>query len=370
MGQLRNSPQQLGARKHAGLLATCEFRGQYTYFVDPCSNQDRTRRNRYTVPEIFSLFRQQRNLRLLSGLSLKARASLACAYSGIAWGLFWIPLRGMDDAGVTDAWATVLFYAIPLLLFSPWILRHWRRIARGGWSLHCIGLATGASLAFYSNAFLYTEVVRGLVLYYTTPVWSLLLARVALGERITPARALAIPFGLAGMLVMFGIDVGLPWPRNIGDWMALIGALGWAVAAVLLRKDDGSRSLEICSVYFFYGVLTAILMALSPMAGDIELPRWSVIVDVLWWSLPIALIVIPGALAAFWGAPHLNPGVVGLLFMTELSVGAVTAAFWANEPLGTRELLGIALITLAGLAEFIYAPVSRFLRRLQDRLAQ
>jgi hypothetical protein len=101
---------------------------------------------------------------MFSGLSLTARASLACAYSGIAWGLFWIPLRGMDRAGVTDAWATVLFYAVPLLFFMPWIVRNWRRIACCGWSLHFIGITTGVSLAFYSNAMLYTEVVRGIVL--------------------------------------------------------------------------------------------------------------------------------------------------------------------------------------------------------------
>jgi drug/metabolite transporter (DMT)-like permease len=240
---------------------------------------------------------------MFSGLSLKARASLACAYSGVAWGLFWIPLRGMDSAGVTDAWATVLFYGLPLILFSPWILVNWRRIARCGWSLHFIGIATGISLAFYSNALLYTEVVRGLVLYYTTPVWSLLLARIVLGEIVTPARVLAILFGLAGMLVMFGVDLGYPWPENIGDWMALIGALGWAVAAVLLRQDDGSRSMEICSVYFLYGTIAAILLALSPMAGEIDFPDWSVVVEVLPWGIPIAIIVIPGAYAAFWGAP-------------------------------------------------------------------
>jgi drug/metabolite transporter (DMT)-like permease len=300
---------------------------------------------------------------MFASLSLKARASLACAYSGVAWGLFWIPLRGMDSAGVTDAWATVLFYGMPLVLFSPWIFKNWRRIARCGWSLHFIGIATGVSLAFYSNALLYTEVVRGLVLYYTTPVWSLLLARIVLGETITTARILAIMFGVAGLLVMFGIDLGVPWPKNIGDWMAIIGAMGWAVAAVLLRKDDGSRSLEICSVYFFYGAIAAILLAISPMAGEIEVPDWSVIVDVLPWTIPVAIIVIPGAYAAFWGAPHLNPGVVGLLFMTELSVGGITAAIWANEPLGVRELTGIALISIAGLIEFIYAPIRRALWR-------
>lgn len=302
---------------------------------------------------------------MFSNHGIELRASLAVAYSGIAWGLFWIPLRFMDRAGITDAWATVVFYGIPFVLFIPWIIKNWQRIWRCGWSLHFIGMTTGGSLAFYSDAMLYTEVVRGLVLYYLTPVWSMILARIVLGEEITPPRIAAIVLGICGMLVMFGVDLGVPLPRNTGDWMALIGGLGWAVAAVLLRKDDGSRSMEISAVYFFYGVIAAIILALSPVAGEIDLPDWSTIVDVLPWSIPIALLVIPGAYAAFWGAPHLNPGVVGLLMMTEISVGVVTAAIWANEPFGMRELTGVILITLAGLSEYIYRPVERFIRGIR-----
>ena len=47
-----------------------------------------------------------------------------------------------------------------------------------------------------------------------------------------------------------------------------------------------------------------------------------------------------GMYATMWGAPKLNPGVVGLLFMTEISVGAITAAIWSGEPFGYRELSG------------------------------
>ena len=49
--------------------------------------------------------------------------------------------------------------------------------------------------------------------------------------------------------------------------------------------------------------------------------------------------------------------------MTELSVGGITAAIWANEPFGMRELIGIVLISLAGLVEFLYAPLRRALWR-------
>jgi drug/metabolite transporter (DMT)-like permease len=300
-------------------------------------------------------------MKLITSHDIELRASLAVAYSGIAWGLFWIPLRAMDRAGVTDAWASVVFYGVPFVLSVPWIIKNWSRIWKSGWSLHLIGIVTGVSLAFYADAMLYTEVVRGLVLYYLTPIWSMILARLFLGEAITPPRVVAIGLGIAGMLVMFGVDVGMPLPRNIGDWMALFAGLGWAVGAVLLRKDDGSRSMEITAVYFFYCMLAAFVLALSPLAGEIDPPNWASIIEVLPWSIPIAILVIPAAYAVFWGAPHLNPGVVGLLMMTEISVGVVTAAVWANEPFGMRELTGVVLITLAGLSEFIYAPIRRAL---------
>lgn len=76
---------------------------------------------------------------------------------------------------------------------------------------------------------------------------------------------------------------------------------------------------------------------------------------VVWrWLVPVlVIIVVPGSFAAMWGASHLNPGIVGLLFMTEISIGTATAAIWAGEPFGAREIIGIVLITSAGLVESV-----------------
>ncbi len=295
----------------------------------------------------------------ISHLDIVSRAKLACIYSGVTWGLFWIPLRMLDRAGIYGAWATVLFYAVPLLLFLPYLVSRWKRILSCGLTLHLIGIASGTALAFYANALIYTEVVRGLLLFYLTPVWSLILARIALGEAITPPRMIAILIGLSGMFVMLGIDVGIPLPRNVGDWMGLLGGLGWAVAAVLLRRDDGNHAMEFTLSYFFWGSVAAVIIAVSPIAGDIELPTMSSVWDVMPWFLVVAVIlVIPAAWAVIWGAPHLNPGVVGLLFMIEVSVGTVTAAIWAGEPFGWREFTAVVLITIAGLTE-LFADISR-----------
>lgn len=78
------------------------------------------------------------------------------------------------------------------------------------------------------------------------------------------------------------------------------------------------------------------------------------------WVIPLALIVlIPAAVATVFSPSHLNPGVAGLLFMTEISVGAGSAALFAGEPFGLREIAGVILITLAGLAELTYELINR-----------
>ena len=292
-------------------------------------------------------------------LDITTQAKLACAYSGVAWGVYWIPLRQMDQAGIYAAWSAVLFYIVPLLFLVPVTRRQWHRIKRCKITYHWIGIIAGSSLVLYSNSLIYTEVVRSILMYYLTPVWSLLLARLVLGEAITAPRLAAIVLGIAGLLVILGADQGTLQPRNIGDWMALIAGMGWAVTAVLLRQDEGNHAREITTLYFFYGTLVAVALALSPLAGNIEIPKLDAIMSVLPWLLVVGpLLLIPGIYSAFWGAPHLNPGVVGLLFMTEISVGAITAALWANETFGVREFVGVVLISLAGLSEFIWPWLS------------
>ena len=289
-------------------------------------------------------------------------AKLACAYSGVVWGLFWIPLRALDDLGITGAWATVLFYLVPALLMLPIMARRWRRLLAGGLGLQLTGMVTGLALVLYADALIYTDVIRAMILFYLTPVWSTLLARLYLAEPITGVRWLAIALGFAGLLVIFGVDVGVPLPESVGDWMGLASGFAWAVAAVRMRGDDTSHAIEFTSLHFFWGAPLAVAIALLPLTGAHQAPDPAAAASVLPWLVPtLVAIVVPGSFAAMWGASHLNPGIVGLLFMTEISVGTLTAALWAGEPFGLREIVGIVLITSAGVLESV--PDLQRLRR-------
>ena len=126
----------------------------------------------------------------------------------------------------------------------------------------------------------------------------------------------------------------------------------WATVALILYigpTDPVDDTLNFLS----WSVVASCVMAwISTATGDILFPSIPVVVSVLWWLVPLALIVVlPTAFATMYGPSQVSPGVAGLLFMIEISVGSVTAALLTHEPFGISELLGVGLIFIAGIAE-------------------
>jgi len=282
-------------------------------------------------------------------------AKLASIYAGLVFGIYWIPLRALGDAGFSGAWSPVMLNAFPLTFICPLLIYRWKTFVPGRLRFHIGGLLAGLAFVLYANSFMYTEIIRSILLFYLMPIWGFLLARFVADEVITPVRWLSMALGLGGLLIIFGVDVGLPLPRNIGDWMALGSGLVWAVASLMMLTDK-EDAINYGLAFFLWGTLGAALMAyVASIHGLAPTPNWSMVAPVLPWLIPLAiLIVIPAGFAAVYGPTQLNPGVAGLLFMTEISVATVTAALFAGEPFGIRELLGIILISLAGLAEPLF----------------
>ncbi|CAN5161732.1 DMT family transporter [soil metagenome] len=281
-------------------------------------------------------------------------AKLACAYSGLVWGLFWIPLRALEHAGITGLWATLLFYLVPAALTLPLLFWRWRAIMSGAAALQAIGITSALGLVFYSVAMLYTDIVRAMLLFYLTPLWSTLLARIFLGEAITVPRWISMAFAFLGMLVIFHIDDGLPVPRNVGDWLAITSGLLWSVSSVLMRADRNAVPVDLFSLNFLWSAIIGVAIVILFGASQDPSPPLETYLRQLPWLVPVIIVVVmSGAYASMWGTPKLNPGLVGLLFMTEISVGAVTAGIWSGDPFGAREVIGILLITGAGILESI-----------------
>ena len=195
-------------------------------------------------------------------------AKIAVAFSGVAWGLFWIPLRGLDNAGLGSFWALVIFNALPAVILLPLFLLRLRQQISGGRWLFAIGIAMGFTQFFYSLSVLHTEIVRAMILFYFNPVWATLMARVFLGEAITPIRWLTIAVAFTGMFIILDVDQGFPWPKNGGDWAAVVAGVAWASSVVLLRYHHDQKPVDL----FIQNYMVTGLLLLPLLAFNLGLP--------------------------------------------------------------------------------------------------
>jgi len=282
-------------------------------------------------------------------MSQPLRLSLMVVIGGAFWGILWLPLRGLAGLGLTGAWAGFCTYLVMALVMVP-VLWRWGRGGFGNWRMTVLGgLFTGAAFSSYAIALNHTEVVRVLLLFYVTPIWSTLIGLAVLGERLTLARLAALALALLGLVVILGNSVGLPLPRNLGDWLALLAGLFWSVGSVFLfRAGDGQLAQQM-GVFVAGSLVISGLVLLFGTPDPVDLMRGEV------WVLAAvtAALALPAIFLTLWPANFLSPARLGVLLMSELVVGVASAALLAGEPFGMRELAGTGLIVLAGLVEVL-----------------
>ncbi len=274
-------------------------------------------------------------------------AVFAALYAGIAFGIFWIPIRALEAAGLSGPWAAMAFTLLPVPFVLPLYWLHRAELRPANWRGILGGILGGLAFGLYSLAFLYTDVVRVVMLFHLTPLWGFLLGRLVLGEIITPVRWLAVLLGLSGIAVIFGVGEGLPLPENIGDWIAFASGVAWAFASLLLLIDE-EVSVAVHGTSFF--TVSALVNGIAVVLAGGAIPDSASLVAVFPWLLAVTLILtIPAGFATIYGPTKLNPGVVALLFMAEIAIATITAAILTDETFGAREAIGVLLVLAAGL---------------------
>ena len=277
--------------------------------------------------------------------------SLALAVGAAFWGLYWIPVRGIELAGVPAYWTGPVLFAASTLLLLPLAvmrlgnyLRHWR-------SILLPGLLAGSAFALYIASINLTDVVRAILLFYMSPLWSTLLGILVLRERLTPNRVLALVLAFGGLYIVLVVESGLPVPRNTGDWFALLSGFCWSVASVKLFQDGARLVLEKVVAFVVFALFASVLLLLWQQGDLGGMPDTASLRAAWYWIALIALAMLPITWLTIWPATVLSPGRVGMLLLTEVLVGVASAAVLLDEPFGTRELTGSILIVSAGLVE-------------------
>ena len=279
--------------------------------------------------------------------------SLALAFGAALWGLYWIPVRGIENAGVAAIWTGPVIFGASLLFFIPLVALRWRRFVAHWHKTIVPGLIAGFAFALYIASINLTDVVRAILLFYMTPLWSTLLGVVFLKERVTPNRVIGLLLAFCGLYVVLVVDNGWPVPRNTGDWFALLSGLCWAIASVKLFQDGARYVIENATAFVFFALLLSLVLVVWHEGELGGMPTAGSLLRGGHWILLVAMLMLPITYLLIWPATLLSPGRVGMLLMVEVIVGVASAAMLSGDPFGARELVGALLIVSAAVIEVL-----------------
>ena len=217
--------------------------------------------------------------------------SFALLVAAGMWGLFWIPQRALEAGGLTGGWATISQMVIPFAMLLP--ISVWRLYKGQSFGLEypLIGLLFGGGIACYANSFLLTDVVRALILFYITPVWTTIFEIVFLRQIPRFYRYITLVLALSGVWIVFGQEGVIPLPQNSGDWIALLGGILIAASAVRMEIKKPEGIYPILFSFFFYGGLFTLIQSyfLSDYLGDApSIESW---VAMMPWLILIAILL-------------------------------------------------------------------------------
>lgn len=274
-------------------------------------------------------------------------AVLSLLLGALCWGVVWYPYRLMAEAGVSGVASSFYTYAIAIVLGSILYAKHWRGVVMQPSIMIWLGLIAGWTNLAYVLAVIDGEVMRVMLLFYLSPIWTLLLAHFWLKEKTSLSGYIAIGISLAGAFIMLldpQLD-GFPLPRNTAEWLGLSSGMGFALTNVISRKTSHS-SLQAKSFAVWVGVL---VVSVFYMSFTHEVLIWPSYFNVMNWLIMgvIALLLMAATLLVQYGVVRLSATRASVLFLFELIVAAIASYYLAHEVMTWNEWLGGGLIMAA-----------------------
>jgi len=263
------------------------------------------------------------------------------------WGMLWWPLKALDGIGVAGSIVQVFAYGLAALLLLPFALRSFAQWRDQPGLLAIIMLMGGWANASLVTALTEGSVVRVMLLFFLAPVWTILAARIFLGEAFTRLRLISLMLALAGLVATLGGPELFSTPLSMIDLLALSSGLAFALNNVAVRAGhhltDSVRASAmiggcalIASAFLMFGTKPVQLLDAQQVGAMLAL-------GLLW--------ILPGTLVTFYGVARLDAGRAAILLLGELVVAVISAVLIGGEHLSWREALGGSLILSAAVIE-------------------
>jgi drug/metabolite transporter (DMT)-like permease len=269
---------------------------------------------------------------------------LVLLWAASFWGTVWYPLRLLEAAGLSGLWTTWVIFAAAAVpgIWLTWSSRHELRQQPG--LLLLIALANGWLNTAFVLAILDGNVVRVLLLFYLSPLWSTLLAWWWLGERPSPYGLATLVLAMIGALFMlWNPALGFPWPQDQADWLAISSGMGFSFSNVAVRHLR-HLSGPLKAAVSWWGVV--VVAGVWLLLAQLPLPQ----VSALAWGGALALGLLgifSATLAVVYGVEKMPVHRSATILLFELVAGAVSSQWLTDEVVTALEWFGGGLIVLA-----------------------
>lgn len=192
----------------------------------------------------------------------------------LVWGTTFASTKVLLTHGLTPP--EIMLYRFVIAYALTWICSC--KVWADSWpdeALLAVAGFTGGTLYFLAEntAIDYTITSNVALVVCVTPVLTALLTGLVYRERITARLAVGSLVALLGVgfVVLNGAVLKI---HPLGDSLALVAALAWAVYSVVLRRFDGRYTTWfVTRKVFFYGIVTMVPFVAGGMGGGLHLDK-------------------------------------------------------------------------------------------------
>jgi drug/metabolite transporter (DMT)-like permease len=273
-------------------------------------------------------------------MTKKAWPAVALMVGAGSWGVIWYPLRLLAHAGLSGLWLSLLMYG-GAAVASLVLCRGGRcaGVPRRVWLV--LAVLGGITNIGFVVAVLHDNILRVTLLFYLSPVWSVLAARAFLGERLSLPIVAGIVTALAGVMILLWRQAA---PALNGyDALALASGAAFAGANVMMRAQPGV-ALAAKLLATFTGVVGVGLVALAATAHGMPHPQGPAVLAAL-VAGGLGIFVI--TLLVQYGVTALPVRQSSVLLLVEVVTAAFSQHLLLHGALTARAIIG-ALAVAAG----------------------
>lgn len=266
-------------------------------------------------------------------------------FGAFVWGIIWYPYRLMANAGVSGIYSSFYVFILTIAIALPYFFITKKKVPIWSKDFWLLALVAGYTNISYVLAVIDGEVVRVMLLFYLSPVWTIFLAHFMLNEDTQKRHYIAVFISLIGAFIMFWEPGYLIHLDSKSDWLALSSGLGFAITNVMTRKHE-HMTVNQKALAIWLGVIVVAMICIIFDKNAMPTLDFFRPVDAA-IMMAIALSLFLSTLLVQFGVTQIKAVEASSFFLFEIVVAAISSYFLVGESIAFNEWLG-GIFIIAG----------------------